>query len=236
MIDRIELRFRDDIGASATRPRSANGIGPTTNFRVDSKGLRGRFVKPALPQACGRRRFSQRAIRGSCANIRTGSSGMKVADRYAPVPIPTRPQTRTSSRMRSTRATRSSQSRTAVQNPRPRFGYDYLKLDFLFAAAAEGTRHDPGLTRAQTLRRGLEAIRRGAGKKTFILGCGCPLGPAIGIVDGMRIGPDVAPHWERRSWRAMSALRSSNWRARRTLRSESNCRPTPRESSAAADI
>jgi alpha-galactosidase len=75
------------------------------------------------------------------------------------------------------------------------FGYDYLKLDFLFAAAAEGTRHDPGLTRAQTLRRGLEAIRRGAGEKTFILGCGCPLGPAIGIVDGMRIGPDVAPHW-----------------------------------------
>jgi alpha-galactosidase len=75
------------------------------------------------------------------------------------------------------------------------FGYDYLKLDFLFAAAAEGTRHDPGLTRAQTLRRGLEAIRRGAGEKTFILGCGCPLGPAIGIVDGMRVGPDVAPHW-----------------------------------------
>jgi len=76
------------------------------------------------------------------------------------------------------------------------FGYDYLKLDFLFAAAAEGTRHDPGLTRAQTLRRGLEAIRRGAGEKTFILGCGCPLGPAIGIVDGMRIGPDVATRWE----------------------------------------
>ena len=75
------------------------------------------------------------------------------------------------------------------------FGYDYLKLDFLFAAAAEGIRHDPGLTRAQTLRRGLEAIRRGAGEKTFILGCGCPLGPGIGIVDGMRIGPDVAPHW-----------------------------------------
>jgi alpha-galactosidase len=75
------------------------------------------------------------------------------------------------------------------------FGYDYLKLDFLFAAAAEGVRHDPALTRAETLRRGLEAIRRGAGKKAFILGCGCPLGPAVGIVDGMRIGPDVAPYW-----------------------------------------
>jgi alpha-galactosidase len=75
------------------------------------------------------------------------------------------------------------------------FGYSYLKLDFLYAAAAEGLRHDPGLTRAQTLRRGLEAIRGGAGGDAFILGCGCPLGPAIGIVDGMRIGPDVAPYW-----------------------------------------
>jgi alpha-galactosidase len=75
------------------------------------------------------------------------------------------------------------------------FGYDYLKLDFLFAAATEGVRHDPSLTRAETLRRGLEAIRRGAGEKAFILGCGCPLGPAVGIVDGMRIGPDVAPYW-----------------------------------------
>jgi len=75
------------------------------------------------------------------------------------------------------------------------FGYDYLKLDFLYAAAAEGIRHDPAMTRAETLRRGLETIRRGAGERTFILGCGCPLGAAVGIVDGMRIGPDVAPYW-----------------------------------------
>ncbi len=76
------------------------------------------------------------------------------------------------------------------------FGYDYLKLDFLYAGAAEGIRHDAAsLTRAETLRRGLEAIRRGAGDRAFILGCGCPLGPATGIVDGMRIGPDVAPYW-----------------------------------------
>jgi alpha-galactosidase len=75
------------------------------------------------------------------------------------------------------------------------FSYRYLKIDFLFAAAVEGHRYDPDLTRAQTLRRGLEAIRRGAGDGAFILGCGCPLGPAVGIVDGMRIGPDVAPYW-----------------------------------------
>ncbi|MGD0116955.1 MAG: glycoside hydrolase family 36 protein [Candidatus Binatus sp.] len=75
------------------------------------------------------------------------------------------------------------------------FGYSYLKLDFLYAAAAPGRRHDPGLTRGETLRRGLEAIRQGAGDDAFILGCGCPLGQAIGVVDGMRIGPDVSPFW-----------------------------------------
>lgn len=75
------------------------------------------------------------------------------------------------------------------------FGYSYMKLDFLYAAAAAGRHHDSHLTRGETLRRGLEAIRAGAGDDAFILGCGCPLGQAVGIVDGMRVGPDVAPFW-----------------------------------------
>jgi alpha-galactosidase len=57
-------------------------------------------------------------------------------------------------------------------------------------------RADGDATRAEALRRGLEAIRDGAGPDAFLLGCGCPLGPAIGIVDGMRIGADVAPFWD----------------------------------------
>lgn len=75
------------------------------------------------------------------------------------------------------------------------WGYRVLKLDFLYAAALPGQRHDPTATRAQALRRGLEAIRDGAGDDAFLLGCGSPLGPAVGIVDAMRIGPDVAPAW-----------------------------------------
>jgi alpha-galactosidase len=75
------------------------------------------------------------------------------------------------------------------------FGFSYLKLDFLYAAAAPGRRHDPNLTRGETLRHGLEAIRDGAGDDAFILGCGCPIGQAVGVVDGMRIGPDVSPFW-----------------------------------------
>ncbi|MBX3027602.1 alpha-galactosidase [bacterium] len=75
------------------------------------------------------------------------------------------------------------------------WGYRLLKLDFLYAAALPGVRADRDATRAEALRRGLQAIREGAGPDAFLLGCGCPLGPAIGVVDGMRIGADVAPYW-----------------------------------------
>ncbi|HEM46723.1 MAG TPA: alpha-galactosidase, partial [Alphaproteobacteria bacterium] len=74
-------------------------------------------------------------------------------------------------------------------------GFSYQKLDFLYMAAMEGGATDPGSTRAARLRAGLAAIRRGAGEEAFLLGCGSPLGPAVGLVDGMRIGPDVAPCW-----------------------------------------
>jgi alpha-galactosidase len=74
-------------------------------------------------------------------------------------------------------------------------GFLYQKLDFLFVEAQPATASDPALGRAARLRRGLEAIRRGAGEEAFLLGCGCPLGAAVGVVDGMRIGPDVAPCW-----------------------------------------
>ena len=74
------------------------------------------------------------------------------------------------------------------------WGYEFFKLDFLYAAALEGQRYETQMTRAQALRLGLEIIRETVGEK-FILGCGCPLGPAVGLVDGMRIGPDVATYW-----------------------------------------
>ena len=75
-------------------------------------------------------------------------------------------------------------------------GFTYLKLDFLYGPTLPGRYHDPSLTPAQRLRAGLDAIRRGAGNDAFLLGCGCPLGAAVGVVDGMRIGADVAPWWD----------------------------------------
>ncbi len=74
------------------------------------------------------------------------------------------------------------------------WGFDYVKVDFVFAAAIQGVRSDPQVTRVQAYRRGLEAIRRGVGER-FVLGCGALMGPSVGLVDGMRIGPDVAPTW-----------------------------------------
>jgi alpha-galactosidase len=75
------------------------------------------------------------------------------------------------------------------------WGFRFLKLDFLYAAAVAGQMRHPKQTRAQALRTALEKIRKAAGEKTFLLGCGCPLGSGIGIFDAMRIGPDVDRRW-----------------------------------------
>src|SRR3990170_7071827 len=85
--------------------------------------------------------------------------------------------------------------REVVHTATQAWGFAYLKLDFLYAAALPGRYRDPRRTRAQVLRAGLEAVREAVGEETFLLGCGCPLGPAIGLVDAMRIGADVARRW-----------------------------------------
>ncbi|TFH32445.1 MAG: alpha-galactosidase, partial [Anaerolineales bacterium] len=76
------------------------------------------------------------------------------------------------------------------------WGYAYLKLDFLYAGALAGIRHDPGYTRAQAFYKALRLIRETVGGSVTLVGCGCPLGAGIGIFDRMRIGPDVAAHWK----------------------------------------
>lgn len=89
------------------------------------------------------------------------------------------------------------------------WGYDLFKVDFLYAAAlAQGKRQDTRMTRAAAVRKGLEIIREAVGNK-FVLGCGSPLGPAVGLVDGMRIGTDVHVEW-RPFWPDLSAPSVSN--------------------------
>ena len=75
------------------------------------------------------------------------------------------------------------------------WGFEYLKLDFLYAAALKGVFQDQTRTRAQVLRMGLEALREAAGPDVTMLACGCPLGSALGLFEAMRISADVSGHW-----------------------------------------
>jgi len=77
-------------------------------------------------------------------------------------------------------------------------GYDYFKIDFLFAALAHGQRHEPRRSPVEAYRSGLAAIREALGEERFLLGCGAPLGPTVGFVDAMRVSADVSENW--RSW------------------------------------
>ena len=72
------------------------------------------------------------------------------------------------------------------------WGYDLVKLDFLYAACM-GTH--PTKSRGQRMGEAMRFLRELVGKK-LILGCGVPLGSAFGLVDYCRIGPDVGLDWE----------------------------------------
>lgn len=76
------------------------------------------------------------------------------------------------------------------------WGYRCLKLDFLYASCLDGNgKYDLSMTRAETMFLALQTLRAAAGPDVFLIGCGCPLGPAIGYVDGMRISADTGPTW-----------------------------------------
>lgn len=69
-------------------------------------------------------------------------------------------------------------------------GVTYHKLDFLYAGAIDGGRAQD-VSPGEAYREGLRVIRRGAGPGAVLLGCGAPLLPSIGLVDAMRVGPDI---------------------------------------------
>jgi len=74
------------------------------------------------------------------------------------------------------------------------WGYDYIKTDFLYAGAIRAVRYDKQCTSVQAYRRGMELLRSIAGDDRIVLGCGAPLLCSVGLVDTMRIGPDLS--WE----------------------------------------
>ncbi len=75
--------------------------------------------------------------------------------------------------------------------------FDFIKIDFVYAASVfESQFHKKGLTRAQIYREGINLIRKTMGKRKYLLGCGAPLGPSIGLVDAMRVSEDTKELWD----------------------------------------
>jgi alpha-galactosidase len=71
-------------------------------------------------------------------------------------------------------------------------GIDYFKIDFLYAGALAGARRltaDP----LAAYRAGVELIRQSIGPEAYLLGCGAPILPSVGLFDAMRVSADVAP-------------------------------------------
>jgi alpha-galactosidase len=86
---------------------------------------------------------------------------------------------------------------TLFRTMRTDWGCTYFKLDANFWGAIHGGRfHDARATRVEAYRRGMEAVRRGAGD-AFILGCNHPLWPSLGLVHGSRSSNDIKRTWAR---------------------------------------
>ena len=76
------------------------------------------------------------------------------------------------------------------------WGFDLVKLDFLYGAApwqTEGGEFD-GESRGGRMCRAMDYLREWCGDG-LILGCGVPLGPAFGKVEYCRIGCDASLDW-----------------------------------------
>ena len=85
-------------------------------------------------------------------------------------------------------------------------GIDYFKIDFIYAGAMDGRRADPSIGGVDAYRAALGIIREAIGPDAYLLGCGAPILPSVGLVDAMRIGPDIAPPLRARGRRPVPAL------------------------------
>lgn len=72
------------------------------------------------------------------------------------------------------------------------WGFEMVKVDFCYLGAVEGGRHDASVTSIEALRRGMTALVDGLGDDVYVLGCGMPVLPAVGLCHANRVGHDVA--------------------------------------------
>lgn len=79
------------------------------------------------------------------------------------------------------------------------WGFDLVKLDFLYGAAPFGSEKE---TRAARMIRAMKLLRRVCGDHA-ILGCGVPVMPAFGLVEYCRVSCDVSLDWDDKPWMRM---------------------------------
>lgn len=72
------------------------------------------------------------------------------------------------------------------------WGFDMVKVDFLSVGAYEGARHDASWSGTRALHAGLTALVDGLGENVYVLACGAPLLPVVGLAHGNRVGHDLA--------------------------------------------
>jgi alpha-galactosidase len=71
-------------------------------------------------------------------------------------------------------------------------GIDYFKIDFCYAGALDG-RRAADLPALSAYRQGLALIRDALGPRPYLLGSGAPILPSVGLLDAMRVSPDIDP-------------------------------------------
>ncbi|CAN5406840.1 hypothetical protein BH24ACT12_BH24ACT12_02300 [soil metagenome] len=105
-------------------------------------------------------------------------------------------------------------------------GYDYFKLDFLYAGALAGRRY-ADLTGVPAYRSGLDLIRDAVGSESYLVGCGAPILPSVGLVDAMRVAPDTYhptdAEDEQRRLRGRSCVMARAWQHGRFWVNDADC-------------
>jgi hypothetical protein len=90
-------------------------------------------------------------------------------------------------------------------------GYTYLKLDFLFAGAVEGVRHDPDLTSLEAYALACDIISDEAGPDAFLLASGQPFLPSAGRFHAARTSDDIViKTWDTTNYRMSGVIARYN--------------------------
>lgn len=94
------------------------------------------------------------------------------------------------------------------------WGYDMIKVDFLFAAAIDPPK---GKTSGEVMTDAILLLRDIA-EDEWILGCGVPLGPSFHLVDHCRVSSDIHMSWEMKPLKWLNAReRLSCWNSQTTV-------------------